>query len=773
MSEIRIEELTEKTNIDDSNLIIVEDNDDTKKSTVLELKRAIIGDSADPSQYKVYSSEYIHEIINSILASINYKPTRSEFDALKKQVDTLLDNSGCWSGCSSGCSSGSTGFTKDPELITARGSYDTLGNRLDGDIKSAENKFIQFPINEHTGFDISLVDYKRGIMSVEVPSYSKDSIISIKGLNRYDGSVYGAAKTYAEVSSIEDNTGLRFNISKSRYIFTIPFGTTLSAGAYHMYSLNEIPEAYKDKNITFTIVFSDGTVTSVPFSFASHISFTIFKSATAFQLNIDNSYISNNDVVIMRNIMISRVSSSEYHKFSDETISVPANTVKQLNYSNLDAIESISRSAGLLKVSVLDTSFDGDEIRSKINSLEGALLDTVDKCGLIEDYGKYVYADKITEADNDLCVITDDHNMRRNGHDSIKVQLMEHSSTDKPRFTIPLSDLLNIKDAGTISIQLYIDVTLYEYFSDSDGIQIMFSSDDIRSNPTINYFYINIGKNKFNQGWNTIKFKTSQLTVHGNPDKTKITMVNFAVFTSDFTSYKTFWINSIILGQRMTPTVLFAFDDTYEGAFDYQYPLLYTNNIPATVFFNDKRTMTRDEMEKYCTLVFNQGWEIGNYGCNPNKENMTRDDNGRVQYLGLQNNLTYLRANFCNNITSYAAPYGNLRPITVNILKSLGFNIAKAASNSYCSFFSDKDMVIPMHLLSNKTTSESMINKIKECIETGQTICIYTGNVTQYGDEISAKKEMFEAVVKFIKSQVDLGKLQCLTFNEFYNKCVR
>ena len=56
MSEIRIEELTEKTNIDDSNLIIVEDNDDTKKSTVLELKRAIIGDSVDPSQYKVYSS---------------------------------------------------------------------------------------------------------------------------------------------------------------------------------------------------------------------------------------------------------------------------------------------------------------------------------------------------------------------------------------------------------------------------------------------------------------------------------------------------------------------------------------------------------------------------------------------------------------------------------------------------------------------------------------------------------------------------------------------
>lgn len=763
MSEIRIEELSEKTNIDDSNLFIVEDNEDTKKSTILELKRAFLGDSVDPSKYKVYSSEYIHELINAITASINYNPSREEFDDLKTKVDNL-STSGCWSGCYSG---------GDPEVIAARGEYANLSDRLDADIKDAENKFIQFPVNEFTGISVDLKDYKGGIVSVEVPSYNTETTVTIKGLNRYNGAVYGNAKTYAEVTAIDNNTGLQFNISKSRYIFTIPFGTTLEAGEYHLYSSNSIPETYKNKNITFTIVFSDGTVTSVPFSFESYISFTIFKPATSFQLNIDKDYISNNDVVTMRNIMITKVSGSEYHKFSDITTKVAANTVTQLTYANLSDIESISRSAGLLKISVLDTSFSGTEVRNRLNNLEGALLDTVDKCGLIEDYGNYIYTAGNTDPDNDLCVISDDSTKKRNGHDSIKVQLMEHSSTNRPKFTMPLSNILNIKDAGVISIQLYIDVTLYEYFSESDGITIMFSSDEIRSNPAINYFYINLGKGRFNQGWNTIKFKTSELTVHGNPDKTKITMVNFSVFTSDFTSGKTFWINSLIIGQRMTPTVLFAFDDTYDGAFDYQYPLLYTNGIPATVFFNDKRTMTRDEMEKYCTLAFDQGWEIGNFGCNPNKENMTKDDNGRVQYLGIQNNLTYLRANFCNDIVSYAAPYGNLRPITVNILKSLGFKMAKAASNSYCSFFSENDMVIPMHLLSNKTTSDAMISKIKYCIETGQTICIYTGNVTQYGDEISAKKEMFEAVVKYIKSQADLGKLQCLTFKDFYDKCVR
>ena len=764
MSEIRIEELSEKTNIDDSNLIIVEDAEDTKKSTVLELKRAFIGDSENPSQYKVYSSKYMKEIINSLTAAILYNPSRSEFESLEEQVKNIQNFSGC-----SGCSSGG----KDPELAAARGGYDTLSERLEGDIEEAENKYIQFPVKEFIGIDIDLKDYTRGIMTVDIPQYDQDTNVYIKGINRFDGSVYANNKTYAEVSTIDDNTGLIFNISKSRYIFTIPFGTTLSAGEYHLYSISEIPSTYKDKNITFTIVFSDGTVTSIPFSFEPHISFTIFKPATAFQLNIDKDYISDHDEVIMRNIMISKIDKlSSYHKFSDKSYDIDAYNSTQMHFSGLNDIESISRTAGLIKVSILDTSFTGETIKQKIDNLEDTLLDTVDKCGLIEKYGDYIYAEDCAEADNDLCVLTNDRYKGRNGHSSIKIQLMEHSISNRPRFTMPLSNLLNIKDAGVISIQLYIDITLYEYFSESDGITIMFSSDEIRSNPAINYYYINLGKSRFNQGWNTIKFKTSELTVHGNPDKTAITMINFSVFTSDFTSGKKIWVNSIIIGQRMTPTVLFAFDDTYDGAFDYQYPVLYTNNIPATMFFNDKRTMTKDEMEKYCTLVFDQGWEIGGYGCNPNKENMTRDDNGRVQYLGLQHNLTYLRANFCNNIKSYAAPYGNLRPITVNILKDLGFNIAKAASSSYCSFFSDEDFVIPMHILSNKTTSEEMINKIKYCIETGQTICIYTGNVTEYGDEISAKKEIFETVIKYIKSQVDLGKLQCLTFSEFYNKCI-
>ena len=61
-SRIRIAELVEKNRIEDHNLVIVEDDEDTKKSTVSELKKAFSGDAYDPAQNLFYSSEKIYEL---------------------------------------------------------------------------------------------------------------------------------------------------------------------------------------------------------------------------------------------------------------------------------------------------------------------------------------------------------------------------------------------------------------------------------------------------------------------------------------------------------------------------------------------------------------------------------------------------------------------------------------------------------------------------------------------------------------------------------------
>ena len=172
------------------------------------------------------------------------------------------------------------------------------------------------------------------------------------------------------------------------------------------------------------------------------------------------------------------------------------------------------------------------------------------------------------------------------------------------------------------------------------------------------------------------------------------------------------------MDQKIKPTILLAFDGAYDTAFSYQYPLLYSNGIPATLFINDRVTWNKEYMDKICSLIYTYGWDLGDYGCNPNKELLTKDDNPREQYLALKSAKDYIADNYCSDIVSYSASFGNLRPLTVPILKGLGFKISKCESDAYCSFFSKEDFALPMTILSNKTTADKVISKLDYAVET-------------------------------------------------------
>ena len=58
---IKIADMLERTNIADSDLMIVEDDIDTKRATIKELKRAFIGDGLEPDQYRFYSSQQVSD----------------------------------------------------------------------------------------------------------------------------------------------------------------------------------------------------------------------------------------------------------------------------------------------------------------------------------------------------------------------------------------------------------------------------------------------------------------------------------------------------------------------------------------------------------------------------------------------------------------------------------------------------------------------------------------------------------------------------------------
>ena len=751
---IRIAEMLEKTDIEDSNLMIVEDDIDTKRTTVKELKRAFNGDGIDPSSYKFYSSLQVQDIINGLEIHISTLPSRKEFDDLEQQVKNII---------------GSTGSGKDSELVAARGKYKTLSDRLAGDQKDLEKKYMQFPVVENTGMSINLSDIEEAKVTVSCPSYSKDTTLYVKGKNKY---TYGDTG-YSQVTKVNGN-GLKFVYTKAQNAFSIPIGNVLPAGEYVLYGKAEFSDNFVKEGTVLKLIHNDNSVTTVNYSYSNIIRVRVNKPIKAFQILPNISTIVDGMWVTINEMMISEDGSlSKFYPYCDTSYSIPKNQVitKELTLNRC----ILSRSENTIKVVSIDTSFTGTKIKEEIENLKKYVSDPEDYCGLITNPGEYIYSeDTYYNNSPEMCKLSVDKHMMRNHNPSVKVNIMDYNEDDQPRFSMILEDVLNLQDARTISFQLYIDKDLSERFSEEDGLKVMLSSDSMVANPATNYYYFNIGKNSFVQGWNTIKIKIADFLPHGNPNLGNITQINFRVYTSEFTNGKYFWMNSVIIDQKIKPVVLFAFDNFYDTAFDYQFPYLYTRGIPATVFANNKQTLTKSYMEKMAMLHYKYKWDLGNYGCNPNKEIMIEDDNPREQYMAVKDTRQWFYDNLTSDVISYAAPFGNLRPITEPILRELGFKIAKVTADVYCSFFSENDFAIPMHLLSNAPGkgADAVCAKIDEIVETGQVLCIYTDNVTKYGDDISATIVSFEKVIAHIQKYIGQGSLECMTFSEFYKQCV-
>lgn len=422
-------------------------------------------------------------------------------------------------------------------------------------------------------------------------------------------------------------------------------------------------------------------------------------------------------------------------------------------------------------VSTAHPSTSLDDIVSNINTINSKLNDKTEKCNLITDPGVVQFFNEAQITSNpESCTIDEDGSniSLRNGVYS-KHLVIDKDAAVNPAFKQTLDKTTEVIE--TVSLIFYADKTTFNNFTDKDGIRVHLSSD----NPAIritNYFTYTIKKSEMVQGWNCIKRKITDFTEVGSPNANDIKSVTIEIGRNDTLNGLDFYFNSIVFNQKMKPTLLLSFDGFYDESMTYLYPYLISRNIPFTLFLNNRSTLTNEVLDSLIKLRISPSCDIGVYGCNPNKEQLTEDDNYRNQYVALRNSREWMQNNILDKPISYSAPYGNLRPITVPILRDLGYKIAKTSADSYCSQFTKKDFAIPMFLMSNLTTLDEVKAKIDYAIDTDQTISLYTNDITEYGDETSSTKLMFESIVDYILEKVNSGKLQCLTFDDFYNKCV-
>lgn len=763
-----IEELTKKENIEDDNKILIEDSEDTKQSTVRNLKKNFNGDTKEPSNFLFFSSKKANEIKESLQRELSSKASLVEYESLKKSIDDIITIQ-------------SESDTKDIELIIARDGENNLKDRLDRDVKSAGFKYLKKYKRSVSGNRIyfgNFSGYADVLVNTDVPgnlivrSVNYFNIEDMRGSNEFYISYSDYGFTYKQKAIREDkftDVYIPFN--------NVPAGTYyFSANIYNDDVVdNGQTIKFKLSTIDVELKFSDRSIQYLTLDLTNlnsnlmYFNFTTSKILTEISFSFPEDDFVENSELRFENVMLSTTELlNEFVPYKVEYY--PINGKQYVNDIRIDRCELYFEGFGCeIIADYYDDKYTIEYIIDHLSSVEKNVNEDIDQCGLITNYGIYNFFASNTTNKNSSSFIEEVKKDKfvRNGHNSIKMTFME--SGTNPSLSLELKEIPD--DIEYITFLFYVD-KYASYYMEEEAITLLLVSDNPNIYPPNNYYKKSIQKDSIIQGWNSIKLLMSEFETIGNPNKNDINRIIVSVSNNNNLLNRCIYMNSIIFNQTMKPVVLLGFNGIYDNSFEYTFPFLTSKDLDYTVFLNDSQTLSGSELDSII-MYKSSGLEIGHYGCNPNKELLLEDDNFREQYVALTNIKNYLKANMTYDPISYSAPYGNIRPITIDILRDIGYKIAKTGEDGYCNFFSKKDFCIPSIELNNESDLEYIKNKITYAINSGQTIAISTYDITEYGDEINAKKSVFEELIEFIANLVDTNQIECMSYKTFFEKCVK
>lgn len=767
-----IAELNVKKNIEDSDIIIVEDNEDTKQSTVENLKKNFNGDNEEPDNMKFFSSAKVDEIKQSLQKEIAAKASHSEMSALEKAVDNIITNQ-------------TEQEAKDIEIVTARDGCDTLADRLDRDKESLSSRMMKkykrtasgnrVYLGEFHGYGDVLVDTMLpGKLVVANCNYF--NIENMRGSNNYymDYSEYGF--TYTQRFIGEFTKCLTINIP----IGSLPAGTYyFSANIYNEETSNSNGETVQFKiptTITVSLRYTDRSVDYKTIEMKDNNSnlfyfdFTSTKTLSSIELTMNEDDFVEESTLTFDNVMLSP--QKLLNTFVEYGLTYYDVAGKQYVYDvRLDNCEVYFEGFNAnLQIDYYNDAYDTEYIVDSLQEIQKSFYDGIDHCGLASNYGLYNFLTmdntENKNPENSYIEISSDENYVRNGNRSLQLYFTTYEEPSS--IAITLDEIPN--DIKYITLLMYIDKYL-SYYMEEDAMSVYLVTDNTTVYPPNNYYKKTVSKSSFIQGWNSLKLVFSEFETIGSPNKNDINHVILEFSNNVNTINKSIYINSIIFNQAVKPTLLLGFNGVYDNTFEYTLPMLRSRGLQCSVFMNNSSTLSNTNLDSM--IMYRLDYlDIGQFGCNPDKELLLEDDNYREQYMALKNIRDYLQNNIIYSPISYSAPYGNIRPITAMMLKDLGYHIAKTGEDSYCSFFTKKDLCIPSIEINNDSDVEYIKSKIDYAIETEQVVAISTYDVTEYGDEMNAKKSMFEEIINYIQDKYDTDQINVMSYKTFYEKCM-
>lgn len=762
-----IDELPIIAAVSDSDLMIVQDAEDTKQTTVGKFKKAFIGDDKEASDSTFYSSSKVESLVTAIGRELSVKASTKELDALQNALKDIAANQ-----------IDSDGNPVDIiELIIARDGCGSLKERLERDMQANKNTLLHKYKRTTSGTRINLIDFK---------GYS-DIFLDIDSGLSADITVHSANYFNIEQMRGKDEAYLsytdygfiyrQFQISDDKFCgvyvpMNIPTGSYYFSANMYVDEVNMGGQTFQFKPTTVqvSIKYSDRTYSYIDMDIRSidkgvlTFKFVNNKPVTEIGFLFPEEDFVKDSTLRFENVMVTpgRV----LNDFIEYKVEIYHCLGKRyINNLYLERCEVyVEGFASNLIIEYYDNKYSTEFIVDSLLRLQSNVNEDIDQCGLIEDYGLYNYfSNPIQRSDNGMVEVCSADEFVRNGH---KSTMVTYTNGDDVVLSAELDEVPS--EIETISLLFYVDSTI-SYYMKEDAIEIDLVSDSVNTYPHNNFYRAFIPRDTIVHGWNTYKFALRECEMIGNP--TTITSVTVSFSSNNLIANASVYVNSVVFNQRLKPVVMFTLDGIRDNTFTYTLPLLMSKGYPCTLFMNDSVTLDNEKIDRLISYRVTNT-DIGQYGCNPNPENLTKVSNYREQYIALKHNRDYLHESVVYNPVSYSSP-SDLRALTVSLLKEMGYGIAKVNVEGSLSFFSKKDMAVPSYRINNNQDIEMLKMVIDDAVKYGKAVCISVYDVSMYGDELNAQQSDFTDIIAHIDEYVSSNQLQVMSMKEFYTKCVK
>jgi hypothetical protein len=312
---------------------------------------------------------------------------------------------------------------------------------------------------------------------------------------------------------------------------------------------------------------------------------------------------------------------------------------------------------------------------------------------------------------------------------------------------------LNIlcNESDTVGIWVYMSKNITDRYLNTDGTFTV----------TINGTYIASGINtayKYHNGWNYVSFK---------PSLTKITsiQVSFSLVRADYVLY----FDSIEINYKNKPKVLLAFDNCVSNLYDTVYPLLDSYGFRGTFalqsgYVPDNVTSGYLSKTQFNTLM-SKNWDFSIYSGLGTRVGDTQQNWADF----LQAYLTALEGVGIFNPICYFSPNNQSDAIRMAAEKQVGYRMNRSMIANDCNLidYFDRDS-FETTAIGITTDNTAVKAAIDSAISDGKSLSIFTHQILTTGDSLSATQSVYVDMLNYLKTKVDAGAVDVITYREFY-----